>query len=671
MLASAMVTPKYDPSVDFSNENLSQTLLALLAGDDRTVLDVGCATGYLAQMLRSRGCRVDGIEYDPVMAERAAPHVDRIETGDVQAMDLPALLGAQSYDVVVFGDVLEHLTEPQRVLTESLALLKPGGAIVASIPNVAHGAVRLQLLEGRFDYTSTGLLDETHVRFFTRETVLAMFEAAGLAIVEMRRTTAGLFETEVRVFEGDFEDDVVAQVLADPEATTYQFVLKAVPFAEADPAAVQRVRDAEAARLVEHESAVSRRMGGELELPSTPAARVGLWGSWDVDDLSQALLGRVVSAELARRLPGVLIRFFAPYGGKGGRRTGLGEPVEELGPHGAARRSALAQGIDAALVVGRIDTDPAVVAARHAQVPRDDEPALHLVDGPSGVPALWGPVSVDGGPVSAGSSLSSLTALPDPGLLASRVLPLAVASRRAHYLRSAGWLALSDRVVAVHLAGGTEAAPVVAALQQLADADPGLSVVVLEMDTTTGDGGAANQITAALPARALLLPVDGGIDSALAAIAISDLVVSTSATTRAIASSYGVPSADAADVGGLAALLKGGRVEAPDTGPLDAWFDQVASLVRAAVAPSSERALLSATERYAAMERAHAVMRARAWTDVQLASEATPRIELSGDAARADADKLRIELNAIRNTLTFRALERPRRAYSAFRRRRQ
>ncbi len=181
-----MVTPKYDPSVDFSDENLSQTLLALLAGGDRKVLDVGCATGYLATMLRSRGCQVDGIEYDPVMAERAAPHVDRIEVGDVQAMDLPAMFGPASYDVVVFGDVLEHLTEPQRVLQSSLPLLKPGGAIVASIPNVAHGAVRLQLLQGRFDYTSTGLLDETHVRFFTRETVLAMIEAAGLAVVDVR-----------------------------------------------------------------------------------------------------------------------------------------------------------------------------------------------------------------------------------------------------------------------------------------------------------------------------------------------------------------------------------------------------------------------------------------------------------------------------------------------------
>lgn len=665
-----MVTPKYDPSVDFSNENLSQTLLALLSGSDKAVLDIGCATGYLAQMLRSRGCRVDGVEYDPVMAERAAPHVDRIEVGDVQAMDLPALFGERSYDVVVFGDVLEHLTEPERVLRESLALLKPGGAIVASIPNVAHGAVRLQLLQGRFDYTSTGLLDETHVRFFTRETVLSMFEAAGLAIVEMRRTTAELFETEVRVFEGDFEPDTVQQVLADPEATTYQFVVKAVPVAEADPAQVQAVRDAEAERLASFEQ-VARSSGAALALPSTPVARVGLWGSWDLDDLSQALLGRVVSAELSRRLPGVLLRFFAPYGDSRGRRTGLGEPVEELGPHGTARRRALAAGLDAVVVVGRVDTDPAVVAARHAQVPREDEPALHLVDGPAGIPVLWGPVSLDGGPVSAGDTLSSLAPVPDPGLLASRVLPQSAASRRVHYLRSAGWVALSDRLVAVHLAGGTDTAPVIAALRELVDADPGLSIVALEMDTSSGDGGAANQITSAIETRALLLPVDGGVDSALAAIAVSDLVVSTSAMTRAIATSYGVPSAGIDELAELGSLLTSGRTAPPDTRELDAWFDRVAAAVSDAVAPEVERATLSATERYAAMERAHAVMRARAWTDVQLASEATPRIELSGDAARAEAEHLRNELNAIRNTITFRALERPRQLYASLRRRRQ
>ncbi|MCU1587220.1 MAG: hypothetical protein JWN31_713, partial [Frankiales bacterium] len=158
---------------------------------------------------------------------------------------------------------------------------------------------------------------------------------------------------------------------------------------------------------------------------------------------------------------------------------------------------------------------------------------------------------------------------------------------------------------------------------------------------------------------------------ALAAIAISDLVVSTSPTTRAIAASYGVPAADLLQLGDLPALIKAGRTGAPDTADLDAWFDEVAGTVRGAVAPSEQRSVLSATERYAAMERAHAVMRARAWTDVQLASEATPRIELSGDAARADADRLQTELNAIRNTLTFRALERPRQAYSALRRRRR
>lgn len=670
-----MATARYDTRVDLSNENMSQTLLALLIGEGRAVLDVGCATGYTAELLRTRGCRVDGIEYDPGMAAQAAAHVDRLEVGDVQQMDLVGMFGEASYDAIAFGDVLEHLTRPVEVLRACRPLLRPGGAVVASIPNVAHGAVRLALLSGRFRYTENGLLDDTHVRFFTRETVLALFADAGYEVVDLRRTELGVFETEVQVAEGDYPPELVRLVAADPESTTYQFVCRAVPAEEADPAAVSALRASEQARLAAAAgpgTAPDEALPGRLALEVVPSARVGVWGSWDLDDLGQALVGRVVSAELARRLPGVLLRFAAPYPGAGGSRTGLGEPVEALGPAGAVRSAHLGGELDAALVVGELRTDAGERARRYVRVPRQDDPYGRLLEPTPGLPVLWGPVTVDGeGPfgVAPGEPLGGTRRpLPDPGLLAARVLPLGTTRRRAAFLRSAGWLPHSDRVVTVHLAGGTDPAPVIEALDQMLEADPGLALVTLELDTSSGDGGPANAVATAFEGRALLCPVDAGVDSALALVAVSDLVVSTSGTLRAAARSYGVPSVEPAELPGARVGRRGEAGPLAEQHQLDSWFDEVADAVRLAVAPADERAVLSPAERYAAMERAHAVMRARTSIEVLHATESVPVVTLVSDASRAEAARLQAELDALRATLSFRALERPRALYARLRR---
>ena len=239
--------PRYDTDVDLSNHNNSHTLMVELVGGSKRVLDVGCATGYLAQALVERGCTVSGLEFDTEAAEEARPHLERLVVGDLEEIDLAEAFGDDRFDVIVFGDVLEHLREPLPVLRSARKLLADRGSVVASIPNIAHGSVRLALLAGRFDYQPLGLLDSTHIRFFTRSSVEDLFREAGMVPIDVRRTTAGLFDTPVRVSEAEFPPEVVDAVLADPESATYQFVLRAVPD-DAD-AAVSKLRaDAEAQR---------------------------------------------------------------------------------------------------------------------------------------------------------------------------------------------------------------------------------------------------------------------------------------------------------------------------------------------------------------------------------------------------------------------------------------
>lgn len=224
-----MSVSKYDVEVDIAAApDTSHAKMVELIGSNKRVLDVGCSTGYLARVLNALGNTVSGVEYDAAAAKEAEPDLVKLVVGDLEALDLVAEFGESAFDVVVFGDVLEHLRDPMPVLRRARPLLAPGGSVVISVPNIAHGDVRLALLKGRFRYTKLGLLDETHTRFFTRENLDPFLRDAGFVPVDVRRTYAPLFGTEVGVTADEVDPAVVAGLRADPEAETYQFVLRAV-----------------------------------------------------------------------------------------------------------------------------------------------------------------------------------------------------------------------------------------------------------------------------------------------------------------------------------------------------------------------------------------------------------------------------------------------------------
>ena len=158
--------------------------------DGARVLDVGCATGYLAAQLARRGCRVTGVEADPVAAERARAHCEAVVVGDVEDAVCRSELAARApFDVVLCGDVLEHLRDPWSALRALAALC---GQVVLSVPNVAHWTGRRALARGHFPYAEHGLFDRTHLRFFTRATARDLAQSAGLRVVDERFAPAPL-----------------------------------------------------------------------------------------------------------------------------------------------------------------------------------------------------------------------------------------------------------------------------------------------------------------------------------------------------------------------------------------------------------------------------------------------------------------------------------------------
>ena len=208
----------------------THNLVVDLVASGSRVLEFGCATGYMSEVLSSRRkCSVIGIELSAVAAEAARVHCEKVVAGDAESLDLDEALGADRFDVVLFADVLEHLRDPAALLRRVRPFLAEGGSIIASVPNIAHGSVRLALLRGEFRYRELGLLDNTHLRFFTRESLQDMFEGAGYLITEWLRQRFPIDQTEIAVPQDPALDPARRMLAEDPEATTYQFVIRAAP----------------------------------------------------------------------------------------------------------------------------------------------------------------------------------------------------------------------------------------------------------------------------------------------------------------------------------------------------------------------------------------------------------------------------------------------------------
>jgi 2-polyprenyl-3-methyl-5-hydroxy-6-metoxy-1,4-benzoquinol methylase len=154
--------------------------LLAAVGTGQRVLDVGCSSGYLAQPLSERGNTIVGLELDPAAAREAEGFCERVLVGDVETMELP--LEPASFDVVLCGDVVEHLRDPRAALARLRPFLRPGGRLVLSTPNVANWAIRLSLLGGRWRYTDRGILDRSHTHLFTRATLRETIESAGYRV---------------------------------------------------------------------------------------------------------------------------------------------------------------------------------------------------------------------------------------------------------------------------------------------------------------------------------------------------------------------------------------------------------------------------------------------------------------------------------------------------------
>lgn len=210
-----------------------RTSLSVLAGmitPGSRVLDLGTGSGALGRFLGEHsGCTVDGLTINEAEAELARPHYRRVEVANLEQPDWAALPGKERYDFIVCADVLEHLREPEKTLRDCAALLAPGGTVLISVPNAGYGGLIAELLEGEFRYRDEGLLDRTHLRFFTRRSLQQFLQAEGWTPVTVERIELPLAQSEFRAAFDQLPPAVARYLSALPDAGTYQFVVAAQP----------------------------------------------------------------------------------------------------------------------------------------------------------------------------------------------------------------------------------------------------------------------------------------------------------------------------------------------------------------------------------------------------------------------------------------------------------
>jgi 2-polyprenyl-3-methyl-5-hydroxy-6-metoxy-1,4-benzoquinol methylase len=222
---------RYDREIKLdTNDPLSRFAQRIPPG--ASVLDLGCGPGVLGRLTASlkKSCTLDAVEGDPEAVAMARGFYRHIIAADLQNADLPAMLPGRKYDFIVLADVIEHLEAPGRLLRRLPALLQPEGRLLISLPHIGYAGLVAELLTGQFAYRPHGLIDRTHLRFFTRTSAARLLALNGFAVAANDDIVRPPVMSEFGAATLDaLEPPVRTALLTRPDALLYQMLIEATP----------------------------------------------------------------------------------------------------------------------------------------------------------------------------------------------------------------------------------------------------------------------------------------------------------------------------------------------------------------------------------------------------------------------------------------------------------
>ncbi len=189
--------------MNLEEPNDPRTQMILLTRPDSRILEFGCNTGFCSKVLSDRGCEVTGVELDSEAARIAKKFCKKVIVADVENPKFLKKIGREKFDHIMLGSFIEHLSNPADLLCRIKPLLKADGTVILNVPNIAHWSVRMELLQGNFDYQPTGILDNTHLFHFTKKSMTEMLNDCGYEVGLVSSFVVPIDEDKIKA---DLED---------------------------------------------------------------------------------------------------------------------------------------------------------------------------------------------------------------------------------------------------------------------------------------------------------------------------------------------------------------------------------------------------------------------------------------------------------------------------------